>query len=116
LELVVTSDIVDHGRAEQYEIAAAALARLPFPVFPVFTCPGNHDFDALFRTALRPPDLFVPRVTQHGPWLFVWLHPVTLTTTTAGPHIVALCDVQRAIRPAMPTAYVPRMANPSKPM
>jgi len=62
--VVVTGDIADHGRAEQYEIAAAAFARLPFPVF---ACPGNHDFDSSFRAAFQAPDLFVPRVTQHGP-------------------------------------------------
>lgn len=67
--VVVTGDIADHGRAEQYEIAAAAFARLPFPVF---VCPGNHDFDASFRAAFRAPDLFVPRMTQHGPWSFVY--------------------------------------------
>ena len=65
LDLVmVTGDIADHGRAEQYEIAAAAFARLPFPVF---ACPGNHDFDSWFRAAFQAPDLFVPRVTHHGP-------------------------------------------------
>jgi 3',5'-cyclic AMP phosphodiesterase CpdA len=67
--VVVTGDIADHGRAEQYEIAAAAFAQLPCPVF---VCPGNHDFDAAFRTAFRAPALFVPRVTHHGPWSFVY--------------------------------------------
>ena len=33
--VVVTGDIADHGRAEQYEMAAAAFARLPFPGLPV---------------------------------------------------------------------------------
>lgn len=67
--VVVTGDIADHGRAEQYEIAVAAFARLPCPVF---VCPGNHDFDAPFRAAFRAPDVFVPRVTRHGPWSFVY--------------------------------------------
>jgi 3',5'-cyclic AMP phosphodiesterase CpdA len=67
--VVVTGDIADHGRAEQYEIAVAALARLPWPVF---VCSGNHDVDASFRAAFQAPDLFVPRVTQHGPWSFVY--------------------------------------------
>ena len=67
--VVVTGDIADHGRAEQYEIATAAFARLPCPVF---VCPGNHDYDSPFRTAFRAPDVFVPRMTQHGPWSFVY--------------------------------------------
>ncbi len=67
--VVVTGDIADHGRAEQYEIAVAAFARLPCPVF---ACPGNHDFDSSFRSTFRAPGLFVPRVTQHGPWSFVY--------------------------------------------
>jgi 3',5'-cyclic AMP phosphodiesterase CpdA len=67
--VVVTGDIADHGRDEQYEIAAAAFARLPCPVF---VCPGNHDADSSFRAAFQAPNAFVPRVTHHGPWSFVY--------------------------------------------
>ena len=67
--VVVTGDVTDHGRAEQYEIAAAAFARLPCPVF---VCPGNHDLDAPFRSAFRAPNVLIPRVTHHGPWSFVY--------------------------------------------
>lgn len=67
--VVVTGDVADHGRPEQYEIAAAALARLPVPVY---VCPGNHDADAAFRTGLAPVDVHTPRLTHHGPWAFVY--------------------------------------------
>jgi 3',5'-cyclic AMP phosphodiesterase CpdA len=67
--VVVTGDVADHGRPEQYDIAAAALARLPAPVY---VCPGNHDRDATFRSGFARADLHTPRVTHHGPWAFVY--------------------------------------------
>lgn len=67
--VVVTGDVADHGRAEQYEIAASALARLPAPVV---VCPGNHDFDEPFRTAFVGGTIEAPLVTRHGPWAFVY--------------------------------------------
>jgi Icc protein len=73
--IVVTGDVADHGRAEQYEIAAAALARLPATVH---TCPGNHDFDDPFRSgfgggdAEHDADIHTPRVSHHGAWAFVY--------------------------------------------
>lgn len=67
--VVVTGDIADHGRPEQYEIAAAAFERLPAPVC---VCPGNHDRDRTFRAAFVSPELHTPRITQHGPWAFVF--------------------------------------------
>ena len=67
--VVVTGDVADHGRPEQYEIAAAALARLPAPVYVV---PGNHDFDATFRNGFPQQVIHSPRVTHHGPWAFVY--------------------------------------------
>lgn len=66
--VVVTGDVADHGRAEQYEIAAEALGRIRTPVA---VCPGNHDFDEPFRTAFGT-SISVPRVTKHGPWTFVY--------------------------------------------
>ena len=68
--VVVTGDIADHGRAEQYEIAAAAFERLPTPVH---ACPGNHDFDAPLRSGFETADVHTPRVTRHGPWTFAYL-------------------------------------------
>ncbi|MET8775814.1 metallophosphoesterase [Nocardia sp. NPDC004654] len=46
--ILVTGDITDSGKAEQYAEARAALAA-DIPVFPM---PGNHDDRAHFRTAL----------------------------------------------------------------
>ena len=68
--IVVTGDIADHGRPEQYEIAAAAFERLPVPVH---ACPGNHDFDDPLRAGFEAADVHTPRVTQHGPWTFAYL-------------------------------------------
>ncbi len=86
--VVVTGDIADHGRAEQYEIAAAALERIPFPVA---VCPGNHDFDDPFRSAFGAA-ISAPRVTKHGPWTFVY------ADSNAGA-MVASGDVGRLIDP-----------------
>lgn len=68
--VVVTGDVTDHGRVEQYEIAAAALARIPGPVA---VCPGNHDFDTPFRSVLVGGSIVAPRVTRHGSWAFVYV-------------------------------------------
>jgi Icc protein len=69
--IVVTGDVADHGRAEQYELAAAAFARLPATVH---TCPGNHDFDEPFRAGFGGDgvDIHTPRVSHHGAWAFVY--------------------------------------------
>lgn len=68
--VVVTGDVADHGRAEQYEIAASAFGRLPAPVH---VCPGNHDFDRSIRAGFDAVDVHLPRVTLHGPWAFVYV-------------------------------------------
>lgn len=68
--VVVTGDVADHGRAAQYEVAAAAFARLPAPVH---VCPGNHDFDAPCRDGFAGTSVSLPRVTEHGPWAFVYV-------------------------------------------
>jgi 3',5'-cyclic-AMP phosphodiesterase len=67
--IVVTGDIADHGRPEQYEMAAAAFARLPAPVV---VCPGNHDFDDPFRNGFAAYAIDVPLETDHGIWSFVY--------------------------------------------
>lgn len=46
--ILVTGDITDAGRAEQYAQAAVAL-KADIPVYPI---PGNHDDRAAFRTVL----------------------------------------------------------------
>lgn len=67
--VVVTGDVADHGRPEQYDVAAAAFARLPAPVA---VCPGNHDFDAPFRNGFTSREIHTPRQTHHGPWSFIY--------------------------------------------
>ncbi|MFC4909705.1 metallophosphoesterase [Actinomadura gamaensis] len=46
--VLVTGDIADHGRPEEYELARDLLASR----HPVMVCPGNHDDRAAFREFL----------------------------------------------------------------
>lgn len=68
--VVVTGDVADHGSPEEYEIAAAAFARLPAPVV---MCPGNHDFDDPFRRGFDADHIGIPQVTRHDAWTFVYV-------------------------------------------
>ncbi len=65
---VITGDLADRGLPEEYERAAAALARLPGPVAIL---PGNHDFHVPLQVGLGVPGLTMPRTLRVGPWLFV---------------------------------------------
>src|SRR3954447_1395133 len=38
--VVLTGDLADHGRPEEYALLRAKLERLPMPAYPL---PGNHD-------------------------------------------------------------------------
>ncbi len=67
--VVVTGDVADHGRPEQYEIAAEALSRFSVDVK---ICPGNHDFDQPLRTGLNDSNLSTPRVLELGSWAFLF--------------------------------------------
>ncbi|MEM7274830.1 MAG: metallophosphoesterase [Actinomycetota bacterium] len=66
---VVTGDLADHGRPDEYEVAVAALSRLPMPANAV---PGNHDFDIPLRAAVPRPGLGMDRAQRVGPWLFLF--------------------------------------------
>lgn len=46
--VVLTGDLTEHGRPEEYSALRATLADLPMPVHPV---PGNHDDRAALRAA-----------------------------------------------------------------
>ena len=70
--VLVTGDLVDEGRPEEYEVARELLDAIGFPYFVI---PGNHDDRENFRAAFA--DLgFLPSV---GP-LHYWIdnHPVRI--------------------------------------
>ncbi|SEL85871.1 Calcineurin-like phosphoesterase [Roseateles sp. YR242] len=48
--VLVTGDLVDEGRPEEYAVARALLARLPMPYLVI---PGNHDHRENFRAAFQ---------------------------------------------------------------
>lgn len=47
--VLLTGDLTEHGRAEEYAAVAEVLSALPMPVYAV---PGNHDDPAVARHAL----------------------------------------------------------------
>ena len=67
--VVVTGDVADHGRQDQYQVAADALGRFPWPVN---VCPGNHDQDAPFSSGIGRPGVSTSRVVEIGSWCFVF--------------------------------------------
>lgn len=68
--VVVTGDVADHGRPEQYELAAAAFSRFSVPVN---VCPGNHDFDHPFSTGITGDGIGTSRVIDLGAWAFLFV-------------------------------------------
>ncbi|MCB0996038.1 MAG: metallophosphoesterase [Acidimicrobiales bacterium] len=68
--VVITGDVADHGRADEYHKAAAALEALPAPVL---TWPGNHDFHVPFQAVLPRSGIAMQRTYRIGPWLFVFV-------------------------------------------
>lgn len=67
--IVVTGDVADHGRAEQYEIALAALQRFDVDVH---VCPGNHDMDVPFRAGMTGTNVSLPRIVELESWAFLY--------------------------------------------
>ncbi len=67
--VVVTGDVADHGRTEQYRLAADALSRIPAPVN---VCPGNHDADIPFGASMARPGVGTSRVIEVGSWAFLF--------------------------------------------
>lgn len=67
---VVTGDVADHGRPEQYRIAFEALQRVPVPVM---VTPGNHDQDAAFKVGMGGTHVTTPRVVHAENWCFVFV-------------------------------------------
>jgi len=68
--VVVTGDVADHGRPEQYRIAFEALQRLPAPVM---VTPGNHDQDAPFTVGMGGTHVSTPRVVHAENWCFLFV-------------------------------------------
>ena len=68
--IVVTGDIADHGRAEQYQRAANAFAQLDAPVN---VCLGNHDQDLAFTMGMGRPGVGTSRVSEVGAWCFLFV-------------------------------------------
>ena len=66
---VVTGDVADHGRADEYEVAIAALSRIPVPTNVL---PGNHDYDTPLKVSVPRPGLSMDRSQRIGPWLFLY--------------------------------------------
>lgn len=67
--IAVTGDVADHGRSEQYRIAADAFARF---AAPVNVCPGNHDADAAFTASIARPNVNTSRVVNVGNWCLLF--------------------------------------------
>ncbi len=68
--VVVTGDVADHGRPQQYDLAVDAFGRFSVPVN---VCPGNHDFDRPFRAAMTDGQVQAPRLIEAGPWAFLFV-------------------------------------------
>lgn len=83
--VVITGDIADHGRPDEYERARDLIATVPYPVF---TCPGNHDERGAYSEILlgsRRPE-----------------GPINQVGTAAGA-VFALCD---STIPGAPGGYL----------
>lgn len=68
--VVVTGDIADHGKQQQYRRAAGFFEQLELPVN---VCPGNHDQDLAFTTGMARPTIGTSRVMELGSWCFVFV-------------------------------------------
>ena len=67
--VVVTGDIADRGRVDEYVKAASKLGRIPVPAN---VCAGNHDFQLPFESVLPRPQLTMSRTLRVADWLFVF--------------------------------------------
>lgn len=84
--VVITGDLVDEGKSEEYEMLAERLAALPMPVYLL---PGNHDEREVLRSTLRerghgylPAQGFLQYTAWCGP-----VRLVALDTSVPGkPH------------------------------
>lgn len=109
--LVVTGDLVDFGRPEEYAALRSLLAPLPMPYFLI---PGNHDDRQGLRDAfpehayLRQWDRFVQYAIEDWP-----VRIVALDTVIAGASGGMMCDeriawleARLAEQPGRPTVVI----------
>ncbi|PNQ88140.1 phosphodiesterase, partial [Pseudomonas gingeri NCPPB 3146 = LMG 5327] len=110
--VVISGDLVDFGRPDEYAVLRPELARLQMPCYVV---PGNHDEREHLLAGL-PEHTYLPRSAQ-GPldWV-VDQHPVRLIgldSTTPGAHggcvrdsQLEWLDQQLTLRPDVPTLVI----------
>jgi len=67
--IVVTGDITDGGRPDEYELAGNALAALGVPVYCL---PGNHDSVDSLHAHLPRPGVVVQATMRVGAWQFLF--------------------------------------------
>ncbi len=67
--VIVTGDIANEGKADEYELAGAALAALNLPVYCLA---GNHDFVDVLHAHLPRPGIVLQRSMRVGDWLFLF--------------------------------------------
>jgi len=79
--VLLTGDIADHGRPEEYAEARELIGALPGPVL---TCPGNHDVRAAYRSGL------LGRPAADGP---------VNEAHRVGGAVIAMCDSSVPGRP-----------------
>ncbi|MEM7340207.1 MAG: metallophosphoesterase [Actinomycetota bacterium] len=68
--VVITGDVADHGRPQQYRLAAEAFSRF---AAPVNVCPGNHDLADAFDANMARPSVGTSRVVEIGAWAFLFV-------------------------------------------
>ncbi|OQM77226.1 phosphodiesterase [Manganibacter manganicus] len=93
--VLVTGDLADCGRAEEYEIVADILSTLPMPVFVI---PGNHDRRETMRDVLAPT---FPYLRQADDFLHYAIEDfpvrlIGLDTVLAGEDGGAICAAREA--------------------
>jgi len=93
--VLVTGDLADCGRAEEYELVAEILSALPMPVFVI---PGNHDRRETMRDVLAPA---YPYLRQAGDFLHYAIDDfpvrlIGLDTVLPGEDGGAICAARAA--------------------
>ena len=74
--VVVTGDIADNGRPDEYRKAAEAFSRFSVPVN---VCPGNHDHLGTYTARMARPRVSTSRVVEIEPWAFVFVESSAAT-------------------------------------